>query len=233
MAKIAFDKKYGEGYLKGKACGVSGSGNVAQYTAEKLIEYGAKVMTFSDSNGVLVFPNGLTTEELAIVMDCKNVKRERLSSLVGKVNAEYKAGETPWSIDTKYDVAFPSATQNEVNAAGAKKLVADGCKGVFEGANLPSDLEAQVIYRSAPDLIYVPGKAANAGGVGVSGLEMSQNSQRLQWTRAEVDQKLYEMMEGIYNAMTQTKTAKTLEEGANQAGFIKVANAMREQGWIW
>jgi glutamate dehydrogenase (NADP+) len=233
MAEIALDKKYETGFLRGKACGVSGSGNVAQYTAEKLIELGAKVMTLSDSNGVLVFENGLTTEELAMVMECKNVHRGRLSSLQGKVSATFIEGESPWSIDTKYDVAFPSATQNEITAAGAKKLIADGCKGCFEGANLPSDLEAQAIYRAIPEFVYVPGKAANAGGVGVSGLEMSQNALRLQWSRKEVDDKLKAMMQGIYDAMVLTKTAKTLEEGANQAGFIKVASAMKEQGWIY
>lgn len=233
MAEIALNNKFGPGYLRGKACAVSGSGNVAQYTAEKLIELGAKVMTLSDSNGVLVFKNGLTTAELATVMECKNVVRGRLSSLAGKVNAKFIDGESPWSIDTKYDVAFPSATQNEITASGAKKLIADGCKACFEGANLPSDLEAQAIYRANSEFVYVPGKAANAGGVGVSGLEMSQNALRLQWSRKEVDDKLKAMMQGIYDAMVSTKTAKTLEEGANQAGFIKIAYAMKEQGWIY
>jgi glutamate dehydrogenase (NADP+) len=233
MAEIVLEQKYGPGFLKGKACGVSGSGNVAQYTAEKLIELGAKVMTMSDSNGVLVFEQGLSKEDLAKIMHCKNVQRGRLSNLEGHVNAKYIPGESTWSIDTKYDVAFPCATQNEITAAGAKKLMVDGCKACAEGANLPSDLEAQEIYRTIPDFVYIPGKAANAGGVGVSGLEMSQNSLRLQWSRKEVDDKLKDMMRSIYDAMIKTKTARTLEEGANQAGFVKVANAMREQGLIW
>jgi len=234
MAKLAVEDKL-KRPLKGMRCAVSGSGNVAQYAAQKLLQLGAKVITLSDSGGVLVFDNGMTEEDWTAVMECKNVKRDRLSSLEGKVRAQYLAGETPWSVDTKYDLALPCATQNEINKKGAELLVKNGILGVLEGANLPTDLEAQVVFRQAnPRVLYIPGKASNAGGVGVSGLEMSQNAQRLTWRQEEVDEKLQEMMSNIYSHMVEAeKSGATLEQGANRAGFIKVATAMKELGWIY
>jgi glutamate dehydrogenase (NADP+) len=221
--------------LEGKRCAVSGSGNVAQYAAEKLLEVGAKVMTFSDSNGVLVFDNGMTKADLKTLMDFKNVARGRLSAIGDKVSGRYISGESPWSIDVKYDLAFPCATQNEITKPGAELLVKNGIRGVFEGANLPTDMAAQAVFRKAnPEVIYIPGKAANAGGVGVSGLEMSQNAQRLTWKREEVDMKLKEMMANIYDHCAKAKeSGGTLEQGANKAGFLKVATAMKELGWIY
>lgn len=215
---------------------VSGSGNVAQYATQKLLEFGAKVITLSDSNGVLVFDDGLIKDDLEAVLECKNVKRGRLSSLVdGAVSGRYIPGESPWSLkDVKYDLALPCATQNEITGEGAKLLVANGVLGVCEGANLPTTLEGQDVIRANPDIIYLPGKASNAGGVGVSGFEMSQNAQRLTWAPEEVDQRLQDMMASIYSQMEENAgEGGTLEQGANRAGFVKVATAMKELGWIY
>lgn len=239
MTQLAVQRKCKE-RMRGLRCAVSGSGNVAQHAAEKLIELGALVVTVSDSNGVLVFENGMTKEDWRLVMDCKNVRRGRLSSLKDTVSGNYVDGESPWSLkDVEYELALPCATQNEIGEEAAQRMVADGVQGVFEGANLPTTIEAQRVFREN-DLLYIPGKAANAGGVGVSGLEMSQNAQRLTWTREEVDSKLQDMMDSIYNMMVQQQVLSaelgkecTLEQGANRAGFIKVAEAMSELGWMF
>lgn len=232
ITKIAVEKKLGRS-LEGMRCAVSGSGNVAQYASELLMKFKAKVMSVSDSNGVLIFENGMTEADLKAIMDCKNVQRARLSSLESKVSGKYLPGETPWSVDIKYDLALPCATQNEIRKEGAELLVKNGVLGVLEGANLPTDMESQEIFREAK-IIYAPGKAANAGGVGVSGLEMSQNAQHLSWKREEVDQKLQDMMSTIYDHMAESESSGgTLEQGANRAGFLKVANAMKELGWFY
>jgi glutamate dehydrogenase (NADP+) len=231
MAQLAVEKRLGRS-LKGMRCAVSGSGNVAQYAAEKLLELGAKVITVSDSNGVLVFEDGMTEEDLNQVMECKNVQRDRLLDLEDKVSGAYISKQSPWTIDAQYDLALPCATQNEIDEAGAKRLVENGVLGVLEGANLPTNLKAQEVIRAAKDVFYVPGKASNAGGVGVSGLEMSQNAQRLTWKAEEVDAKLQAMMASIYSQMEGSEGGGSLEEGANRAGFIKVATAMRELGWV-
>jgi glutamate dehydrogenase (NADP+) len=216
--------------MEGMRVAISGSGNVAQYAADKLLQLGAKVITMSDSNGVLIFDNGMTQEEWDTIIKCKQVARDRLSSLEGKVSGRYVANESPWSVDVKYDIAFPSATQNELNEDGVNLLIKNGVVGVFEGANLPTTSKGQAILREHPKVIYIPGKAANAGGVGVSGLEMAQNAQRLVWSEEEVDNKLKSMMSKIYEQMVDYST---LEEGADRAGFLKVAKAMKELGDIW
>jgi glutamate dehydrogenase (NADP+) len=233
LTKLIVEKKLNRS-LEGMRCAVSGSGNVAQFASQKLMSFDAKVITMSDSDGVIVFENGMTKEDWDMIIECKTVKRSRLSSLDGKVSGEYRDGETPWSMDdVKYDLALPCATQNEIDGPGAERLIKNGVVGVIEGANLPTNLEAQKIIKSHPKIIYVPGKAANAGGVGVSGLEMSQNAQRLVWEAEEVDQKLQDMMANIYETMAEVEeNGGTLEQGANRAGFIKVALAMKELGWI-
>ena len=219
--------------LAGKVCTVSGSGNVAQYTAEKLIELGAKPVTLSDSGGTIHDPAGIDTEKLAWVMELKNVRRGRISEYVDKFGGTFLKDARPWSV--KCDCSFPSATQNEVSADDASTLVANGCRVVSEGANMPSTPDAVEIFQKA-GVLYGPGKAANAGGVATSGLEMSQNSLRLSWTREEVDQRLQAIMINIHN-----NARVTAEEygqpgnyvlGANIAGFLKVADAMIEQGVV-
>lgn len=235
ITKIAVEKT-GKS-LTGMKCAVSGSGNVAQYACQKLLEFGAKVMTVSDSNGVLLFDNetGMTKEDLDDILVCKNVKRARLSTLATD-KRKYIAGSSPWRLDMHYDLALPCATQNEIDEEGANLLVKNGVLGVAEGANLPTTLDGQRILRKAdPSIIYLPAKAANAGGVGVSGFEMSQNAQRLTWDPSEVDQRLQDMMANIYKQMEDNATGEggTLEEGANRAGFVKVATAMKELGWIY
>mmetsp|Transcript_4889 Transcript_4889/g.7418 ORF Transcript_4889/g.7418 Transcript_4889/m.7418 type:complete len:510 (-) Transcript_4889:206-1735(-) len=233
IAKLAVEKRLHKN-LKGMRCAVSGSGNVAQYASQKLLEYGAKVMTVSDSSGVLVFDNGMTQEDWDAVVDTKQVKRARLASLEGKTTGRYIADKSPWALDIKYDLALPCATQNEIDGDGAKLLVKNGVMGVMEGANLPTNLEGQEVLRLHPEVIYIPGKAANAGGVGVSGFEMSQNAQRLTWTSDEVDERLQSMMTDIYQQMEDAAGPKgTLEQGANRAGFLKVAQAMKELGWFY
>ncbi len=219
--------------LDGKICTISGSGNVAQYTAEKLLELGAKVISFSDSNGTIYDPDGIDTEKLEYVMELKNIHRGRIKEYAEKYGAEYREGERPWSI--KCDCAFPSATQNEISAADAQQLCDQGCYLVAEGANMPTEPEGAHIFLSQK-VLFGPGKAANAGGVAVSGLEMSQNSQRLSWSREEVDQYLKKIMKAIY-----TSAAGAAEEfgqpgnlilGANIAGFRKIADAMLAQGLV-
>ena len=225
-------KTKGESF-RGKICIVSGSGNVAQYTVEKLIQLGAKVVTLSDSGGYVYDPDGICEAKLAFVKELKNVKRGRISEYARKYNCKYFEKKRPWEV--KCDIAFPSATQNEINEANAKALAANGCKCVAEGANMPSTPEAVKIFLKEK-ILYGPGKAANAGGVAVSGLEMSQNSQRLSWSREEVDRKLQEIMIKIHESCVKygkdEKGFINYVKGANIAGFVKVADAMLDQGVV-
>ncbi len=218
--------------LKGKVCTVSGSGNVAQYATEKALDFGAKVVTMSDSGGYIHDPEGIDREKLAWVMELKNVKRGRISEYVDKFGGEYVAGKRPWGV--KCDIALPSATQNEINADEAKTLIANGCICVSEGANMPSEPGAIDVYLEAK-ILYGLGKAANAGGVATSGLEMSQNSMRLNWTREEVDAKLHQIMKDIHAACVKYGTDGDYVDyvkGANIAGFIKIADSMLDQGLV-
>ena len=219
--------------MKGKICTVSGSGNVAQFATEKATQMGAKVVTMSDSAGFIHDPDGITPEKLAYVMHLKNVKRGRIKEYADKYGCAYYEGKRPWMI--KCDVALPSATQNEVDAEDAKTLIANGCFVVSEGANMPSTPEAIEVYMKAR-ILYGLGKAANAGGVATSGLEMSQNSLRLSWTREEVDARLHQIMKDIHS--TCVKYGKQDDgyidypKGANIGGFVKVADAMLAQGIV-
>ena len=219
--------------MKGKICTVSGSGNVAQYATEKATELGGKVVTLSDSAGFIYDPNGIDVEKLAFVMDLKNVKRGRIKEYADKYGCEYYEGKRPWGI--KCDVALPSATQNEVDEEDAKTLIANGCLLVSEGANMPSSPAAIEVYQNAR-IMYGPGKAANAGGVAVSGLEMSQNSLRFSWTREEVDAKLQQIMKDIHATCLKygPKEGDYIDyvTGANIGGFVKVADAMMAQGYV-
>jgi glutamate dehydrogenase (NADP+) len=219
--------------FKGKICAVSGSGNVAQYATEKATQLGAKVVTMSDSDGFVHDPDGITPEKLQFVMYLKNVKRGRIQEYAQKYGCAYYQGQRPWVI--KCDVALPSATQNEVDANDAKTLIQNGCFVVSEGANMPSTPEAIEVYQKAK-ILYGPGKAANAGGVATSGLEMSQNSMRLSWSREEVDQRLHNIMINIHaNCVKWGKEADgyiDYVKGANIGGFVKVADAMLAQGIV-
>lgn len=219
--------------LKGKVCTVSGSGNVAQYTVEKLIQLGAKAVTLSDSSGYIYDPAGIDAEKLAWVMELKNIRRGRISEYADKFGCEFVPGQTPWGV--KCDCAFPSATQNEVNEDDANELIKNGCFVVSEGANMPSTPDAIEVYLKAK-ILYGPGKAANAGGVATSGLEMTQNSMRLPWTREEVDAKLHQIMINIHQTCVKYGTEKdgyiNYVKGANIGGFIKVADAMIAQGVV-
>ncbi len=217
----------------GKICTVSGSGNVAQYTVEKITELGGKVVTLSDSGGTIYDKDGIDAEKLAFVMNLKNVKRGRIKEYADKYGCEYLEGKNPWSV--KCDCAFPSATQNEINGADAKTLLDNGCFVVSEGANMPSMPEAVELFVEKK-ILYGPGKAANAGGVATSGLEMSQNSSRLSWTREEVDGKLNSIMVSIHEAAAAAAAEYgqpgNYVMGANIAGFTKVADAMLDQGVV-
>ena len=219
--------------IKGKTVVVSGSGNVAQYTVEKVNHLGGKVVSLSDSAGTIYDPAGITAEKLAFVLELKNVKRGRIKEYADKYGCEYLEGEKPWGI--KCDCAFPSATQNEVDGKDAKTLLDNGCYVVSEGANMPSTPEAIELYLEKK-ILYGPGKAANAGGVATSGLEMSQNSQRLSWTREEVDAKLQGIMVAIHKqcveAAAEYGDPGNYVMGANIAGFVKVADAMLDQGVV-
>jgi glutamate dehydrogenase (NADP+) len=226
--------------LKGKVCLVSGSGNVSQYTVEKLLELGAKVVTLSDSNGFIYDPEGIDREKLAWVMELKNERRGRIQEYATYFkNVIYtpvdntKPYNPIWTI--KADCAFPSATQNEINKRDAETLIKNGIKLVAEGANMPSTLEAAKLFLEAK-VLYGPAKAANAGGVAVSGLEMSQDSMRQMWTREEVDDRLHKIMIAIhkdcYETAAEYGTPGNLVNGANIAGFLKVANAMLDQGLV-
>jgi glutamate dehydrogenase/leucine dehydrogenase len=218
--------------LKGKICTVSGSGNVAQYTVEKLNQLGAKPVTLSDSSGMIYDPEGIDLKKLEYVMELKNIKRGRIKEYAEEFNVDYEAGKRPWQV--KCDMAFPSATQNEVNKNEAKALIDNGCICVAEGANMPTEPEGIEEYLDAK-ILYGPGKAANAGGVATSALEMSQNSQRLAWCREEVDEKLQWIMQNIHeNCVKYGKENSYINyvNGANIAGFVKVAEAMLDQGFI-
>ena len=219
--------------IKGKICTVSGSGNVAQYTVEKLIQLGAKVVTLSDSSGMIYDPDGIDEKKLAWVMELKNVRRGRIKEYAEEFNVEYEAGKNPWHI--KCDMAFPSATQNEISKEDAQTLVDNGCICVTEGANMPTVPEGVEIFHDAK-ILFAPGKAANAGGVATSALEMSQNSQRLSWTREEVDTRLHGIMRNIHENCAKYGKEKdgyiNYVKGANIAGFVKVANAMIDQGLV-
>lgn len=224
-------EKKGETF-EGKVCVVSGSGNVASFATEKLMQLGAKVVTLSDRSGTIVVKDGITKELLAKVMNLKNVKRGELSELKGK-GIQFVAKKNPWRLVDKYDCAFPCSRQNELDGADAKFMLKAGCKLVAEGANMPCTPDAVEAFR-ATKIMYSPGKASNAGGVATSGLEMSQNSERLSWTREEVDAKLKGIMKAIhdnaYDAAERFGHKGDYVMGANIAGFVKVADAMVAQG---
>lgn len=224
-------KTRGESFV-GKICTVSGAGNVAQYATEKATELGATVVTMSDSSGYIYDPAGIDAEKLAFLMDLKNIRRGRIEEYAGKYGVKYFEGERPWGVNC--DVALPSATQNEITAAEAKTLVENGCICVSEGANMPTEPEAVEVFLEAKVLFGV-GKAANAGGVATSGLEMSQNSMRINWTREEVDGRLRQIMKDIHSACVKYGREGdyvNYVNGANIAGFIKVADAMLDQGVV-
>jgi glutamate dehydrogenase (NADP+) len=220
--------------IKGKKVVISGSGNVAQYAAEKILHFGGKVLTMSDSSGYIYDSSGISEEKLKFIMYLKNIQRGRISEYVKKYpKAVFKKGKTPWTVPC--DMALPCATQNELNEGDAKKLVANGCKCVSEGANMPSTKEAVEFFIKSK-ILYAPGKASNAGGVATSGLEMTQNSLRYNWSREEVDEKLREIMLSIHNSCIEHGKQKNgyvnYVKGANIAGFVKVADAMIAQGVI-
>jgi glutamate dehydrogenase (NADP+) len=221
--------------FKGKTVVISGSGNVAQYAAEKIIQLGGKVLTLSDSSGYIVDHEGIDAEKLAHVMMLKNIKRARISAYIETYpNATFVANKTPW--DVSCDIALPCATQNELNEKDAEILLKNGCICVSEGANMPSTKEAIAKFHEAK-ILFAPGKASNAGGVATSGLEMTQNSLRYNWTRAEVDEKLKDIMSNIHDACIEYgRDEKTgyidYVKGANIAGFVKVADAMLAQGVV-
>jgi glutamate dehydrogenase (NADP+) len=217
--------------LKGQTIVISGSGNVATYTAEKAMELGGKVVTLSDSNGYIYDPDGLDESKLAYIFELKNMYRGRIREYAEKYNCKYVEGGRPWG--EKCTIALPSATQNELTGEDAETLVKNGCFAVSEGANMPSTPEAVEVFLKNK-ILYAPGKAANAGGVSVSGLEMTQNAMKLSWTREEVDQKLLQIMENIHEACVKHGTESdgyvNYVKGANIAGFMKVARAMMAQG---
>ncbi|MDG1805265.1 NADP-specific glutamate dehydrogenase [Flavicella sp.] len=220
--------------FKGKNVVVSGSGNVAQFAAEKALQLGAKVLTLSDSSGSIHDPDGISEEKLAFVMELKNVKRGRISEYVKKYpSARFMEGQKPWSIVC--DIALPCATQNELDGEDAKTLIKNGCICVSEGANMPSTPDAVHEFHRAK-ILFAPGKASNAGGVATSGLEMTQNSLRFKWSREEVDQKLKEIMQDIHEACVKYGKDENgyvdYVKGANIAGFVKVADAMLAQGVV-
>jgi glutamate dehydrogenase/leucine dehydrogenase len=225
-------KNIGQGF-QGKVVTVSGSGNVAQYAIEKATELGAKVVTLSDSDGTIYDKYGITKEKLEYIMELKNVKRGRIKEYADKFKCEYYEGKRPWGV--KCDIALPCATQNEVDEKDAKELVKNGCICVSEGANMPSTPEAIAVYLDKK-ICYGPGKAANAGGVATSGLEMSQNAMRLRWTREEVDQRLHGIMKAIHEQCViygkESEKYINYVNGANIAGFVKVADSMIDQGVI-
>ena len=223
----------------GKVCAVSASGNVAQYTTEKVLDLGGKVITLSDSSGTIVDEAGVDRDKLAFVLDLKNIRRGRIKEYAEKYDVPYYEGKSVWDVirdeGIKVDIAYPSATENEIHADHAQALVNNGCYCVSEGANMPSMLDAIKIYQ-ANNVLYGPAKAANAGGVATSGLEMSQNSMRLSWTREEVDQRLHIIMKNIHKASLEAAEAYGTPgdylTGANIAGFIKVAKAMLAYGIV-
>ncbi|MAT52892.1 MAG: NADP-specific glutamate dehydrogenase [Saprospirales bacterium] len=218
--------------IEGKRCLVSGSGNVAQFAIEKILDLGGTVHSVSDSNGTVYDKDGIDREKLEFIKDLKNNKRGRIKEFAERYGLLYMEGKRPWELPC--DLAFPCATQNEIDAKDAETLVKNGCKGVAEGANMPCTNEAISVFQKA-GILYAPGKASNAGGVATSGLEMSQNSLRLSWTRDEVDKKLQDIMVSIHNqCVTYGKDGDKIDyvKGANIAGFVKVANAMLDQGIV-
>ena len=219
--------------ISGKTCVVSGSGNVAQYTVEKVNQLGGKCVTLSDSNGFIHDSKGITAEKLSFVMELKNVKRGRIKEYADKFGCKYYDGKRPWGVEC--DIAFPSATQNEVDKKDAETLVKNGCVCVAEGANMPTMPDGVRVFQKAK-ILYGPGKAANAGGVATSGLEMSQNSLRLSWSRQEVESRLQGIMVSIHEACSkygkEGKDYVDYVKGANIAGFVKVADAMMAQGIV-
>ncbi len=220
--------------IEGKTVVISGAGNVAQYAAEKIIQLGGKVVTMSDSGGYIYDKDGIDNEKLAFVMDLKNNRRGRISKYADTyASATFHKGEKPWSVPC--DIALPCATQNELNGDHAKQLLKNGCKCIAEGANMPSTLDAVHAFQDAK-ILFAPGKASNAGGVATSGLEMSQNSLRISWTREEVDERLKGIMKGIHDSCIEYGIEEdgycNYVKGANIAGFVKVADAMLAQGVI-
>jgi len=218
--------------FNGKTVVVSGSGNVAQFATQKATELGAKVVTLSDSSGSIHDENGIDADKLAWVMDLKNNRRGRIKEYADEFGATYLESERPWSVSC--DIALPCATQNEINGDNAKTLISNGCKVVSEGANMPTDPDAVNIFFDA-GILFGPGKAANAGGVATSGLEMSQNSMRLNWSKEEVDSKLHNIMKNIHEACVTHGTENgsvNYVKGANIAGFIKIADSMMDQGVV-
>ena len=219
--------------FQGKTVVISGSGNVAQYAAEKASQLGGKVVTMSDSNGYIYDPSGIDAEKLAWIMELKNVKRGRIGEYVARFGGEFHEGKTPWGVAC--DIALPCATQNELNGTDATMLTNNGCLAVAEGANMPCTPEAVEVFHQKR-ILFAPGKASNAGGVATSGLEMSQNSLRLGWSREEVDQRLHNIMINIHeSAMKYGKESDgfiNYVKGANIAGFVKVADAMLDQGIV-
>jgi len=217
----------------GKTCTVSGSGNVAQYTVQKLNQLGGKVVSLSDSSGSVHDPDGINAEKLAFVMELKNVKRGRIKEYATKFGCDYLEGQTPWAIPC--ECAFPSATQNEISGRDAETLVKNGCQLVSEGANMPSTPEAVEVFLQNK-VLYGPGKAANAGGVATSGLEMAQNAMNMNWSRDEVETRLHQIMISIHQSACETAKEYGQEGnyvvGANIAGFVKVAGAMIDQGIV-
>ncbi|WP_223449017.1 MULTISPECIES: NADP-specific glutamate dehydrogenase [Pseudomonas] len=218
--------------VEGKRVAISGSGNVAQYAARKVMDLGGKVISLSDSEGTLYCESGLTEEQWLAVLELKNVQRGRIRELASRFGLEFRAGELPWSLSC--DIALPCATQNELDAEAARTLLRNGCICVAEGANMPTTLEAVDLFIEA-DILFAPGKASNAGGVAVSGLEMSQNAMRLAWTGGEVDSKLHAIMQSIHHACVhygEENGRVNYVKGANIAGFVKVADAMLAQGVV-
>ncbi len=225
-------KRKGRGF-EGMRVSVSGAGNVAQYTIEKAMALGARVVTVSDSSGTVVDEDGFTAEKLAVLMDVKNHLYGRVSDYAQRTGARFVAGATPWHVPV--DVALPSATQNELNEEDARMLVKNGVVCVAEGANMPSTMDAVKVFEGH-GVLYAPGKASNAGGVATSGLEMSQNAARLSWTRDEVDARLLQIMQGIHASCLHYGARKdgsvSYVDGANIAGFVRVADAMLAQGVV-
>ena len=218
--------------VEGKRVAISGSGNVAQYAARKVMDLGGKVISLSDSEGTLYCESGLTEEQWLAVLELKNVQRGRISELAARFGLEFKAGAHPWSLPC--DIALPCATQNELDAEAARTLLRNGCICVAEGANMPTTLDAVDLFIEA-GILFAPGKASNAGGVAVSGLEMSQNAMRLLWTGGEVDSKLHAIMQSIHHACVhygEENGRVNYVKGANIAGFVKVADAMLAQGVV-
>ena len=218
--------------VEGKRVAISGSGNVAQYAARKVMDLGGKVISLSDSEGTLYCESGLTEEQWSALLELKNVQRGRISELAPRFGLEFRAGQAPWELAC--DIALPCATQNELDAEAARTLLRNGCVCVAEGANMPTTLEAVDIFIEV-GILFAPGKASNAGGVAVSGLEMSQNAMRLLWTAGEVDSKLHNIMQSIHHACVhygEENGRVNYVKGANIAGFVKVADAMLAQGIV-